>query len=584
MGSWNDTYPRPSLKRGGNYQILNDGWTLNGSAINVPFPPESRLAGFTGELSEVFCYQRDFDIPVGAATCVKTGGHLLLYVGACDQTCTVFADDEQVGHSELGYFTITCDITEVARKALTNGKTAISLKIEGEDHLDHVKPYGKQRKDRGGMWYTPVSGIWQTVWCEWVSDAYISHFTYDIAVSPDGDVTVGFDVTASGAPVIPDNAVLADSFKDPTETIHAVLSLPEGDYDVAFKGTHAEIKLSELTVNGKQHDIQWWTPDTPYLYRILLQMGNDTVLSYFAVRTVRIKTADDGYKRICINDTPVFLNGVLDQGYYQDGIFTAPTPDDYTRDIIRMKELGFNMLRKHIKLEPEIFYYECDRLGMFVLQDMVNNGEYDFWRDTVLATLGSKLNDVGRYPDVLKEMYFRESAYHTQDRLTNNPCVIGYTIFNEGWGQTDSDAIGDDLKARDPSRFYDYTSGWFAQKHSDVESVHIYFRNKKLKALGLPLLLSEFGGFTREVQGHLWNTKKSYGYGKCKDEKSLTDRIIASYRKMVLPAIPLGLCGAVYTQLSDIEDEINGFYTYDREVCKVDKARIQECMESVYKA
>lgn len=581
MGGWNEAYPRPSLKRGGNYQILNDGWTCNGSSVQLPFPPESKLSGFKGSVKETFCYRREFTIPDAAATCVKTGGHLLLYVGACDQVCTVFADDDQVGHSELGYFTVICDITETTRRLLESGKRSLSLRIEGEDHLDHVKPYGKQRKDRGGMWYTPVSGIWQTVWCEWVSDAYISSFTYDVTVNPDGDAVVSFDVEANGAPVIPDGAVLADTFKDPTQSIHAVISLPEGDYTLNFNGKHAELNLSRLTVNGARHEIKWWSPESPYLYRIMLQMGNDTVLSYFAVRTVSIKPAEDGYKRIFINDRPVFLNGVLDQGYFQDGIFTPETPEEYTRDIQRMKELGFNMLRKHIKVEPDIFYYECDRLGMFVLQDMVNNGEYSFWRDTALATLGLKLNDAGRYPDVLKEVYFRESAYHTQDKLSNNPCVIGYTVFNEGWGQTDSDAVGDDLKARDPSRIYDYTSGWFAQKHSDVESVHIYFRNKKLKALGLPLLLSEFGGFTREVQGHLWNSAKSYGYGKCKNEKSLTDRIIDTYRKMVLPAIPQGLCGAVYTQLSDIEDEINGFYTYDRAVCKVDKERIRECMKSL---
>lgn len=595
MSTWNDYYPRPSLKRGGNYQILNDGWTCNGSAIQLPFPPESKLSLFSGELSETFVYRREFAIPDAAATCIKAGGHLLLYVGACDQTCTVFADDEQVGHSELGYFTVICDITETTRRSLETGKSTLSLRVEGEDHLDHVKPYGKQRKDRGGMWYTPVSGIWQTVWCEWVSEAYISSFTYDVAVNPSGDATVGFDVGVNGVPVVTEDATPAQSFKNPADSIHAVITLPEGDYALNFNGTHAELNLSTLTINGAPHAVRWWSPDSPYLYRIMLQMGNDTVLSYFAVRTVSIeepaasagtdvtcRTAE--YRRICVNGKPVFLNGVLDQGYFQDGIFTPETPDEYTRDIQRMKELGFNMLRKHIKVEPDAFYYECDRLGMFVLQDMVNNGEYSFWRDTVLATLGFKLNDAGRYPDVLKEMYFRESAYHTQDKLANNPCVIGYTVFNEGWGQTDSDAMGDDLKARDPSRFYDYTSGWFAQKHSDVESVHIYFRNKKLKALGLPLLLSEFGGFTREVQGHIWNPAKSYGYGKCKDEKTLTDRIIDTYKKMVLPAITCGLCGAVYTQLSDIEDEINGFYTYDRAVCKVDKARIRECMDMLFDA
>lgn len=570
MCTWNDTYPRPSLKRGGNFQILNDGWSLNGSSIQLPFPPESKLSGYTGALSETFCYSRDFIIPEAAETCLAAGGHLLLYVGACDQTCTIYADDDEAAHSELGYFTVTADISEAARRALDAGRKTVRLRIEGEDHLDHVKPYGKQRKDRGGMWYTPVSGIWQTVWCEWVSEAYISAFSYETTVNPEGETIVHLEVTP--------NMMQNPARKVPSE-IRAVVTLPEGDADIAFNGTHAELNLSTFSVNGTRHQVQLWSPENPYLYRIMIQMGNDTVFSYFAVRTVSIEQQG---KRILINDRPVFLNGVLDQGYFQDGIFTPESPDEYTRDIMRMKELGFNMLRKHIKVEPEIFYYECDRLGMFVLQDMVNNGEYSFWRDTVLATLGMKLNDEGRYTDVLKEVYFRESAYYTQEMLKNNPCVIGYTVFNEGWGQTDSDSVGDDLKARDPSRFYDYTSGWFAQKHSDVESVHIYFRNKKLKALGLPLLLSEFGGFTREVEGHIWNPDKSYGYGKCKDEKALTDKIISTYEKMVLPAIPRGLCGAVYTQLSDIEDEINGFYTYDRAVCKVDKARIRQLMDTLY--
>ncbi|MCR5188561.1 MAG: glycoside hydrolase family 2, partial [Treponema sp.] len=323
----------------------------------------------------------------------------------------------------------------------------------------------------------------------------------------------------------------------------------------------------------------YWTCESPYLYHITFEYGQDRVETYFALREVSIKEVG-GLQRICINGKPVFFNGVLDQGYFQDGIFTPKSPEEYKKDIMRMKELGFNTLRKHIKVEPEIFYYLCDSLGIYLVQDMVNNGSYSFMVDTVLATAGIKLNDKGRYGQEQKE-WFRLAAFETQNFLANNPSVIAYTVFNEGWGQTDSDQIGDELKERDPSRIYDYTSGWFKQTHSDVDSLHIYFRTKKLAAKNKALVLSEFGGFSRAVEGHIWNPSKSYGYGKCKDQEELTQRIIETYKKMVLPAIPKGLCACIYTQLSDIEDEINGFYTYDREVCKVDKEAISGFMKKI---
>jgi len=320
--------------------------------------------------------------------------------------------------------------------------------------------------------------------------------------------------------------------------------------------------------------------ENPYLYSITFEFEDDRVESYFAVRTVNIQTID-GYKRICVNGKPVFLNGVLDQGYFEDGLFTPESPEEYKKDILRMKELGFNTLRKHIKVEPELFYYFCDSLGMYLVQDMINNGPYSFFKDTLLPTLGFKLNDKNRYKNEEQKQWFKLSAFETQNFLHNNPSVIMYTVFNEGWGQTDSDEIGDELKEKDPSRIYDYTSGWFKQKNSDLDSLHIYFRTKNLKAGQKPLFLSEFGGFSREVHGHIWNPKKSYGYGKCNDEKDLTDRIIKVYEKMIVPGISKGLCGSIYTQLSDIEDEINGFYTYDRQICKVDKERLSSFMKSM---
>ena len=558
MNDWN-IYPRPSLKRNGNYKILNDGWTLNNLPVKLPFPPESKLCEYKGKIIQVYTYQKKIELPQEAVKCLKKNGKLMLYFGAVDQVCSVYANDELVGHSELGYFTLTCDITKQADEAIANNDPAILIRLEGEDFLDHSKPYGKQRTDRGGMWYTPISGVWQTVWMEWLPESYISKINYDVEES-----RVTFKLCFN------------EEENNSEKKVKATLKTAEGDYNFLIKGNNYSLDLSSIEIAGKKHQPQFWTAENPYLYELELDYNGDKVETYFALRSVSIEKVT-GVQRICINHKPVFLNGVLDQGYFEDGIFTPESPEEYKKDILRMKELGFNTLRKHIKVEPEIFYYLCDSLGIYVIQDMVNNGPYNFLVDTALATVGLKKNDKNRYDENQKE-WFKLSAFETQNFLHNHPSVIAYTVFNEGWGQTDSDEIGDLLKERDPSRIYDYTSGWFKQQHSDVDSVHIYFRTKKLKPELKPLLLSEFGGFSRAVEGHIWNPKRSYGYGKCKDEKELTDRIIETYKKMVLPAIPLGLCAAIYTQLSDVEDEINGFYTYDRTVCKVDKNRIAEFM------
>lgn len=559
---WN-MYPRPSLKREGNFLILNDGWTLNGKTIRVPFPPESRLSGYEGEISPSFTYKKDFELPPEALKCLKNKGKLYLYFGAIDQVSSVYVNDQLAGHSELGYFKLSCDITDIAYAVLKENNPKLSVRVEGEDFLDHTKPYGKQKVNRGGMWYTPVSGIWQTVWCEWVPENHISKINYSVK-----DSKVTFSLCTS-----------ASEEKQNLE-VKAHLKLSEGNYDFSFSGNIFELDLSKITLQDKKHEVQYWSAENPYLYSITFEFEDDRVESYFAVRTVNIQTID-GYKRICVNGKPVFLNGVLDQGYFEDGLFTPESPEEYKKDILRMKELGFNTLRKHIKVEPELFYYFCDSLGMYLVQDMINNGPYSFFKDTLLPTLGFKLNDKNRYKNEEQKQWFKLSAFETQNFLHNNPSVIMYTVFNEGWGQTDSDEIGDELKEKDPSRIYDYTSGWFKQKNSDLDSLHIYFRTKNLKAGQKPLFLSEFGGFSREVHGHIWNPEKSYGYGKCNDEKDLTDRIIKVYEKMIVPGISKGLCGSIYTQLSDIEDEINGFYTYDRQICKVDKERLSSFMKSM---
>ena len=535
MQSWNEYYPRPQLRRK-SFLNLNGVWQLNGSDIVVPFPPESRAAQYSGELSENMSYERAFELPKGF---FKGRERVILHFGAVDQVCYVYVNNQLVTRHVGGYLPFSADITDYLCLGENN------LRVEAEDTLSHVYPYGKQRKDRGGMWYTPVSGIWQTVWMEAVPEKHVE----SIRVTPDlNGVTLNVISKQDGCVV----TVKGESKAIPTNC------------DVRL-----EIENPRL-----------WSPEDPYLYDLHITCGADEVDSYFALRTVTIEEKG-GAQRVCLNGKPIFMNGLLDQGYFVEGIYVPERPAAYAQDIENMQELGFNLLRKHIKIEPEIFYYECDRRGMLVMQDMVNSGDYQFFRDTALPTVGFKWWPDHRPGDKERKAFFEQHCRETLAHLYNHPCVIAYTIFNEGWGQYDSDRIYSDLKAMDPTRFYDSTSGWFHKKKSDVDSLHIYFRNKVLKPKRRPMLLSECGGYTRAIAGHLYAQDGSYGYGKTDSEEALTQKIQQMYEIMVLPAIKTGLCGVIYTQVSDVEDEINGLYTFDRAVCKVNKEGMQRLSQRV---
>ena len=292
--------------------------------------------------------------------------------------------------------------------------------------------------------------------------------------------------------------------------------------------------------------------------------------SYFAIRCLEIKKVGD-YPRLCLNGKPYFFHGLLDQGYWPEGLLTPPAPESFADDILAMKELGFNMLRKHIKVEPEEFYYQCDKLGMVVFQDMVNNSDYNFLRDTVLPTVGiQKLDDRNFHKDENHRREFLREAKATVDQLKNHPSICYWTIFNEAWGQFDSDKVYEIFRAWDDTRFIDSTSGWFCREKTDVDSRHVYFRKVKLQGDGKkPLVLSEFGGKTYKAEGHLFNPDKSYGYGGCDTLEGLNEAVSKLYLEEVLPCIQKGLCAAVYTQVSDVEDEINGLLTYDRKISKL---------------
>ncbi len=537
---WDSEYPRPMLRRD-SFMAISDGWTVNGKAIRVPFPPEAESSGFQGEVTDELDYQVKFVLPAGFLT---EGHRLLLHFGAVDQVAEVFVNGVSVAKHEGGYLPFSADITKAIRY------TANELRVLARDTLSPSYPYGKQSKKPHGMWYTPVSGIWQTVWLESVP---VSGEVRAIRALPDlTGVTLTVDTDVPFMVTVPAAGIRVKSEK---------------------KELRLDIPSPHL-----------WTTDDPYLYDLTVETRTDKVFSYFALRTVMIREAT-GFTRLCLNGEPVFLHAVLDQGYFRDGLFLPAAPSGYEQDILRAKELGFNCLRKHVKLEPEAFYFACDRLGMLVLQDMVNAGEYHYLRDTVLPNAGFTYRNDKKAVVTRRQMeQFEKNVRGTMDRLFSHPCVVGYTIFNEGWGQYDSDRIYKECKKADPTRFFISASGWFAQKESDAKSYHVYFRNKILKRAkkGRILILSECGGFSRRIEGHTMPHRRNYGYGKRQDsEEELTGRIADLYNQMVLPSLDNGLCGCVYTQLSDVEGETNGLYTYDREVCKVSKRSMLEIAKQI---
>ncbi len=545
--SWDD-YPRPQFKRD-SYLPLNGKWTLSLKKekeiiplgdINVPFPIPSKLSGIDHQLkpSEELIYEREFILP---EKFIKD--RTVINFGAVDLHCTLKVNGITVGSHSGGYDPFSFDITD----QLKDGQNRISLSVS--DPLDKNYPYGKQRVKRGGMWYTPTSGIWQSVWLESLPSSPIT----SLRITP--SLTSVIIETEGGA-------------KEKCLT----LITENGDSLYTYEGDSFTLKVDEPML---------WTPEDPYLYRFTLRSGEDEISSYFALRTFTVEKKGDT-PLLCLNGKPIFCHGLLDQGYFSDGIYLPATPKGFEEDILRAKEMGFNMLRKHIKLEPDIFYYLCDKHGMLVFQDMINNGRYSFFLDTALPTVGLK-RGISHRASPKRKKAFEDTAKLTQTILYNHPSVVYYTIFNEGWGQYDADRIYRELKVLDPSRVYDATSGWFTEKESDVQSEHIYFRKLAPKIVGTrPLVISEFGGYSLRIPNHVFNLDNNYGYKTFSTEEELTSALDSLYLTEVKPLIEKGLSATVMTQISDVEDETNGLLTYDRQIIKVDPKKMKSISESLY--
>jgi hypothetical protein len=557
-------YPRPQLVRD-SYLNLNGWWDYAitpadeppagyDGRILVPFSPEAPLSTVGRQLrrDERLTYHRLIPLPDGFR---PAGGRVLLHFGAVDQTCTVLLNGVEVGRNVGGYQPFSCDLTDALREHENTLVVVVRDLSDGHDHAT-----GKQRLRRGGIWYTAQSGIWQTVWLEAVPAVYVEH----LDVVPDlDDGTVDVTVHAS--------AGRADVVVRAGDLVVGRAAAPVGE----------PTRIPLDTVHA-------WTPEDPFLYDIEVTLGEDRVTSYFGLRSFGVGPDQHGVPRLLLNGRPYFHVGVLDQGYWPDGLMTAPSDDALVHDIATMKRLGFTMLRKHVKVEPLRWYHHCDRLGMLVWQDLVNGGRrYRTAAVTWPGTLPIRLDDTGRRgwfgrPDQHSRSVFREEMRRTVAHLRNVPSLAVWVPFNEGWGQFDATAVAEELRRLDPTRPVDHASGWHDQGGGDLRSRHVYRRRFRVPRRGddeRAVALSEYGGRMLSVGGDVFEEETTFGYGREETPAELTDWFVRLHEKQLVPAVRQGLSATVYTQLSDVEGELNGLLTYDREMLKVNADAVRATLQ-----
>ena len=544
-------YPRPQLVRD-RWINLNGLWEYAITPVDavpekmdghilVPFAVESALSGVGRSVTEhdALWYEREFSVPKDWA-----GSRIMLNFGAVDWKAEVYVNDELAGCHTGGYAPFSFDVTDLLLQGKTN-----SLKVKVTDGTDSwFQPRGKQVSEPEGIWYTAVTGIWQTVWMEPVSESYVK--SYNVVA----------DIDASVAKVSV-NAVLAEG--DACE----VVIMENGNVINKGRGTEVVLDVPQMKL---------WSPDSPYLYDVEINIVRDGavvdhVSGYAAMREISCERDADGHKRMCLNGEPLFQYGTLDQGWWPDGLYTAPSDEALVFDIQKTKDFGFNMIRKHVKVEPARWYWHCDRLGMLVWQDMpsIEDNHENVW--------GNRAYDTGTdYPVTQegKDNYYKEWG-EVIAAFKGFPCIVVWVPFNEAWGQFDTEDVVQFTRAQDPTRLINYASGGnFVHCSGDILDLHNYphpemylYDREYINVLG------EYGGIGWPVEGHLWQPDRNWGYVQFKSADEVLDTY-EKYAEMLIDLIDDGFAGAIYTQITDVEIEVNGLMTYDRKVVKLDQERL----------
>jgi len=547
-------YPRPQMVRR-NWLNLNGLWEYAIGAkdekkpeifdgqILVPFPVESALSGVgkaVGEKRRLW-YRRTFEVPGEWSQ-----QRVLLHFGAVDWETVVWVNGKKVGSHRGGYDAFTFDITDALKR-----RSIQEIVLSVWDPTDTgYQPRGKQVRKPGGIWYTSVTGIWQSVWLEPVPETYID--TIRIISDIDNSVV----------------QITVDIIGD-IDQCHIGVVIGEGNhsYVTGDAAEHNKFKI-EIT------EPKLWSPDSPFLYELKVMLVKnreiyDKVSSYFGMRKIALGRDDSGVTRIFLNNEPLFMFGPLDQGFWPDGLYTAPTDEAIRYDIEVTKQLGFNMARKHVKVEPARWYYWCDKMGLLVWQDMPSGDRY----------IGRRDPDLVRGDESARQ--FELELKHIIEGLGNHPSVVMWVAFNEGWGQYDTKGIVELIRRYDSTRLVNNTSGWADRGVGDVHDIHSYpGPAAPPNELNRAVVLGEFGGLGLPVKGHTWQDEKNWGYRNFKTNQELTEAYLGLLRNLQ-PLIEAGLSAAVYTQTSDVEIEVNGLMTYDRAMVKMDAKRIADANRKI---
>lgn len=527
--------------------------------ILVPYPVESLLSGVQKPLlpEQRLWYRRTFPHPAYGTPLPISGEGLgvraLLHFGAVDYDCSVFLNGKSIGAHRGGYLPFTFDITE----ALIAGENELLVSVWDPTDTG-LQQRGKQVLNPKGIWYTPISGIWQTVWLEVVPEVS----TESLKLTPDLDeqsLTVEVKIRGN-----------AEGVRVEAEVTSKGEKISAGG---APAGGQVRIEIPNPVA---------WSPSNPHLYDLRVQLIRegkvlDEVGSYFAMRKFGLVKDAAGHLRFALNGESLFLYGPLDQGFFPDGLYTPPSEEAMVFDIEYTRAIGCNMIRKHIKVEPLRWYYHCDRLGMIVWQDMPNGGLIDGETVAILSLiLGFRRNDTRRLTrfgraDESNRAEYRAELQGMIDHLYNIACIAVWVPFNESWGQFHANEAAAWVKGYDPTRLVDHASGWFDQGGGDLQSKHIYIKKlKQPKPDGRAFVISEFGGYSLKVPDHMWDETKKFGYRFYETREELTAAYLALLENELKPLITQGLTAAVYTQTTDVEIEINGYLTYDRAVEKMD--------------